>query len=188
MLGELLVTGAGRGSAVGSSGSRSSATQHAASPTRADTDIQSARRTELRQVQLRQVHRAMDSDQSGYIEAPELLLLGRARRATGQRSGEWTEAMNSRMMDQMDTTRDAKINADEFADFFEQRLGDESWQFEESIQQFMEVAAKCKKQQQPHADSSKRKTARPKPKAAQEEAAQEEVAQVEVAQEEVAHS
>ena len=47
---------------------------------------------------LRAVHKAMDLDNTGYIEAAELMLLGQARRKLGHKSGQWTEEQNQRLV------------------------------------------------------------------------------------------
>ena len=50
------------------------------------------------------VYREFDLDGSGEVGFDEMLALGKARRALGQKRGEWTEAMNERMMERMGVT------------------------------------------------------------------------------------
>ena len=92
---------------------------------------------------LRAVHQAMDDDETGYIEAPELMLLGQARKKTGKKNGEWTEVMNRNLMDRLDKTGDGKVNDKEFAQYFERVLPEDPADFMKTIDQFMAVANLC---------------------------------------------
>ena len=44
------------------------------------------------------------------VKQAELLELGQARRALGQKAGEWTEAQNNRLVGRMDTDGDGTIS------------------------------------------------------------------------------
>merc|ERR1711865_1268040 len=94
-----------------------------------------------RLAELKEVHTAMDVDSSGYIEAPELMLLGIARRTLGQKEGEWTKEMNQRMVDRMDINLDGKIGPKEFAKYFERVLPIDAADFAKTMKQFLAVAA-----------------------------------------------
>jgi len=93
---------------------------------------------------LRAVHQAMDDDETGYIEAPELMLLGQARRKFGHKSGDWTEVMNLNLMDRLDKTGDGKVESKEFAEYFDRVLPVEPEEFMKNVDQFMAVANHCK--------------------------------------------
>ena len=58
---------------------------------------------------LREVFRAFDIDNNGFITDNELLMLGKARRELGQKQGEWTKEMNASLMKRIDTDGDGKI-------------------------------------------------------------------------------
>ena len=47
-----------------------------------------------------------DLDSSGCIQSAELLALGKARRALGQRPGQWTEEKNTRLIHRINTSGD----------------------------------------------------------------------------------
>ena len=79
------------------------------------------------------MHKAVETDRSGHIEAAELSTLGQARRKVGQRKGEWTKGMNQRMVDRMDSSGDGKIGADEFAQHFDQVLSSDAAEFDATI-------------------------------------------------------
>jgi Ca2+-binding EF-hand superfamily protein len=96
-----------------------------------------------RLAKLEEVHTAMDVDESGYIEAPELMLLGIARRTLGQKE-EWTKEMNQRMVDRMDINLDGKIGPKEFAKYFERVLPIDAAEFAKTMKEFLAVAAEVK--------------------------------------------
>ena len=92
---------------------------------------------------LRQVHRAMDNNNSGYIEAAELMLLGQARRKLGQATGEWTAEANNALLKELDVTGDGHVETTEFVEYFNKALPQDSAEFNTVVGQFMEVAAYC---------------------------------------------
>jgi len=101
--------------------------------------------SQKRVADLEDVHRAFDIDNSGFIEAKELMLLGQARRKLGQKEGEWTEEMNQRMLDRMDSHGNGKVDRQEFAKYFERILPENAAEFVKTIQEFKSVAAECAK-------------------------------------------
>eukprot|EP00658_Telonema_sp_P-2_P078245 TRINITY_DN7287_c0_g1_i6.p1 TRINITY_DN7287_c0_g1~~TRINITY_DN7287_c0_g1_i6.p1 ORF type:complete len:465 (-),score=192.02 TRINITY_DN7287_c0_g1_i6:334-1728(-) len=96
-----------------------------------------------RQEALLKVFKEMDDDDSGYVEAAELLLLGQARRKLGHKQGEWTVEKNDKMVAKMDKNGDGHISAEEFAAHFETILPRGTKEFDWVIQQFMQVAGHC---------------------------------------------
>ena len=92
---------------------------------------------------LRQVHRAMDNNNSGYIEAAELMLLGQARRKLGQATGEWTAEANNALLKELDVTGDGHVETTEFVEYFNKALPQDSAEFNTVVGQFMQVAAYC---------------------------------------------
>ena len=106
------------------------------SPKANPVDVYANRREKL----LQEVHRAFDCDQSGHIEAPEMLLLGKMRRKLGHKQGEWTQEMNDRLVTKMDSGGDGKIAEGEFVAHFDKTLPSDMIEFETIVAQFMEVA------------------------------------------------
>ena len=81
-----------------------------------------------------------DIDSSGYIEAPDLLRLGKARRELGQKAGEWTTSMNNALIAKMDTYGDGKVGSPNFCQYFDNILPHDMEEFEAIIECFMQVA------------------------------------------------
>ena len=96
-----------------------------------------------RQELLGVVHKVMDADTSGYIEAAELMLLGQARRKLGHKKGEWTEEQNQTLVDKVDGSGTGRIIAADFAEHFDRILPGNREEFIQNIQQFMDVARLC---------------------------------------------
>jgi len=71
------------------------------------------------------VHKLFDIDNGGYIEAEELLALGKMRRSLGQKQGEWTKEMNDRFMAKLDSSGDGKLEMAEFSSYFNGQLPSE---------------------------------------------------------------
>lgn len=86
------------------------------------------------------VFKAFDINGDGTIGYDELLALGQARRKLGQKQGEWTPEMNRRMLSRMDNNGDGRVVAKEFVNFFDDLLPRPRPEFDENIQQFMQVA------------------------------------------------
>merc|ERR1711988_293235 len=93
-----------------------------------------------RRQRLQSVFGAFDLDRSGSIEVSELLELGRARRATGQRTGEWSPDRNRRLVQRLDTDGDGKVSEAEFVRHFSEALPYDESSFERVIEEFLEVA------------------------------------------------
>ena len=98
-----------------------------------------------RKYKLFQVFIEFDLDNSGEILTEELLELGKARRKLGQKSGEWTEEKNAKLVKKIDVNGDGMIAMSEFIDFFAEALPRNRGEFAEIVQQFMEVAASLRK-------------------------------------------
>jgi len=116
--------------------------------------------------QLVKVHTLMDDDGSGFIEAPEMLLLGKARRQLGHKQGEWNEAMNNKIVAKIDKDGDGKIHQTEFAEYFSGSLPQNKTDFKQAIQKFMAVAEHCR------SNSSKPSPSPKSPKQKEEDAFQ----------------
>ena len=93
---------------------------------------------------LQQVFNEFDLDGTGEIESTELLQLGQARRALGQKGGEWTEEKNARLVRKIDVNADGTVRGAEFCEFFEKSLTSDEMEFEDTVKQFMGVAAVCR--------------------------------------------
>ena len=65
---------------------------------------------EHRQRELAKVFQAFDLDKSGKIEPDELMILGQMRQELGHKERLWTEAMNAKLMSEMDTNGDGKAD------------------------------------------------------------------------------
>ena len=105
---------------------------------------------------LQQVFNEFDLDGTGEIESTELLQLGQARRALGQKGGEWTEEKNARLVRKIDVNADGTVRGAEFCEFFEKSLTSDEMEFEDTVKQFMTVASSCrtKKMRQPNRQSN----------------------------------
>ena len=75
-----------------------------------------------RRVALENCYREFDLDGSGAVGAEELLALGKARRKLGQVSGEWTEEMNTQMMQDMGANENGQVTMQDFVQFFDKKL------------------------------------------------------------------
>jgi len=95
----------------------------------------------LRTFMLDEVFNDFDIFGGGTVDAEELMILGQARRSTGQKSGTWTEEQNARLIKRMDTDGNGAIDKEEFATFFSESLPYDMEAFAEVIEQFKECAA-----------------------------------------------
>eukprot|EP00658_Telonema_sp_P-2_P057715 TRINITY_DN4612_c0_g1_i1.p1 TRINITY_DN4612_c0_g1~~TRINITY_DN4612_c0_g1_i1.p1 ORF type:complete len:1744 (+),score=612.88 TRINITY_DN4612_c0_g1_i1:27-5258(+) len=91
---------------------------------------------------LKDVFGKFDIDSSGFIGSDELLALGKARRSSGQKGGDWTEAQNRRLLSRIanDNGASGNISEKEFCQFFLDTLPTNKSEFETEINQFYEVA------------------------------------------------
>jgi len=94
-----------------------------------------------REAKLRAVFNQFDIDGGGWIEASELLALGKARRLAGHKHTVWNTVKNNTMINHMDTNHDGKADVDEFVKYFQERLPSERDVFDETMEQFMEAAS-----------------------------------------------
>ena len=67
-----------------------------------------------------------DLDESGAIEASELMALGIKRKELGQKERVWTSERNASLMQSMDKSEDGLIQREEFVQYFLDVLGVES--------------------------------------------------------------
>ena len=89
----------------------------------------------------RAVFHLFDLDNNNTIESEELMQLGAARRALGQKSGVWDEAANEKLVAKLGGSVDGKISGEKFVQYFAQQTKDLSTaEFEETIKQFKLVA------------------------------------------------
>ena len=79
-----------------------------------ETEDGDMRMGDYRVLMLEEVFDCFDVDGSGYIEAQELLELGRARRLLGQKERLWTIGKNEKLVRQLDTHGSGKVSKDEF--------------------------------------------------------------------------
>ena len=70
--------------------------------------------------------------------------LGKVRRALGQKSGDWTDEMNERLLGKTDKNGDGAMTSEEFSEFFELSLPYGATEFDRAVQKFMLVAETCR--------------------------------------------
>ena len=66
----------------------------------------------------------------GDVGFEELLTLGQTRRKLGQRGGEWTDAMNEKLMDRIGTDSRGNLPLDNFVKYFNETLPSDREAFE----------------------------------------------------------
>ena len=71
-------------------------------------------RKEHRTTSLQKVYTEFDLDGGGDVGSDEMLALGQARRALGQKSGEWTEANNEKLLRHMNADGEGNVTAESF--------------------------------------------------------------------------
>jgi len=108
---------------------------------------------------LAKVFDEFDLDGSSKVESNELFKLGTARRTLGQKTGKWSENSNERLITKMDKDGDGDIDREEFVTHFEQMLARERFEFDSTMEQFMQVAKACRKEKKAARDSEARKKA-----------------------------
>merc|ERR1712166_1409188 len=64
------------------------------------------------------------------------------------KQGEWTEAMNARLVKKMDLNSDGEVDDFEFAKHFEESLPRDEGKFNAIIKQFTKVANACKERKE----------------------------------------
>ena len=101
-----------------------------------------------RMQKLQQVFAVFDLDGGGTIECSELLELGKMRQELGQKSREWNEEKNSRLVKKMDENGDGVLSCTEFVQHFELALSRDSKEFDTTMKQFMGVAEACRRTKQ----------------------------------------
>lgn len=89
---------------------------------------------------LERVYNEFDLDGGGDVGADEIFELGKARRALGQRSGEWTEAHNERMLEKMGADPEGNVSMEKFVKYFNQLLPQDDDEFGKNIHQFSQCA------------------------------------------------
>ena len=89
-----------------------------------------------RKEQLRELFEMLDVDNTRFIEAAELMMLGQARRPLGHPSGAWTEDNNSRLISRIDVSGQGKIKMTEFVEHFDNVLPRPEVEFDEMIAKF----------------------------------------------------
>jgi len=94
---------------------------------------------------LQKVYREFDLDGGGDVGAEEMLELGQARRKLGQKSGEWTEEKNMKMMKEMGMDDAGNVSMENFVDFFVTKLQMSDREFDKNMDQFMACAQALKK-------------------------------------------
>ena len=90
------------------------------------------------------MYQEFDTDGGGDVESDELLKLGQARRRLGQKSGEWTNEMNKKLMHKIGMDRRGNLPVHNFVDFFDGSLPHDRAEFELIIEQFMACAKACR--------------------------------------------
>ena len=90
------------------------------------------------------VFKVFDLDESGAIESAELLQLGKMRRQLAQKSGDWDEAKNAKLVKKIDANADGTVSDSEFSEFFEKSLTKDAVEFDLIVRQFMQVAQVCR--------------------------------------------
>lgn len=87
------------------------------------------------------VFQAFDLDNSGYVEAEELQLLGQQRKTLGQKERVWTQERNAKLIAKMDISRDGLIDQEEFLVHFLEALEFENDEvFSQTMEDFLECA------------------------------------------------
>ena len=121
-------------------------------PSKPSTPAPSRDDKKERFAQLNAVFAVFDLDKSGVIESRELLQLGKMRRQLGQKTGDWSDEQNARLVKKMDVNRDGKTSDVEFSTHFEKSLTKDMKEFLVVIDQFMAVAKACRaaKKNAPH--------------------------------------
>merc|ERR1739848_953940 len=75
-----------------------------------------------RKQKLRELFRHFDLDAGGHVCDEEILELGQARRALGQKDGEWTPAKAQDMVNLMDPDHVGYIEEEEFVHYFHRKF------------------------------------------------------------------
>ena len=88
----------------------------------------------LRRASLASIFALFDLDGGGSIEVGELLLLGKARRESGQKETAWNDGKNLHMFGMVDEDGSGTVDIEEFIHYFpKKQQNDNSKQFEECV-------------------------------------------------------
>ena len=97
-------------------------------------DSLAAREDSLRRASLASIFALFDLDGGGSIEVGELLLLGKARRESGQKETAWNDGKNLHMFGMVDEDGSGTVDIEEFIHYFpKKQQNDNSKQFEECV-------------------------------------------------------
>ena len=69
--------------------------------------------------------------------------LGTARRTLGHKASAWTPEKNKRMVTKMDKDGDGGVDRDEFVNYLDETLPRDPTEFNNTMDQFLEVAIAC---------------------------------------------
>eukprot|EP00658_Telonema_sp_P-2_P080992 TRINITY_DN8177_c0_g2_i1.p1 TRINITY_DN8177_c0_g2~~TRINITY_DN8177_c0_g2_i1.p1 ORF type:complete len:502 (+),score=139.24 TRINITY_DN8177_c0_g2_i1:225-1730(+) len=105
-------------------------------------------RRKARDRKLMEVFALVELDESGSIEAGELLELGEARRRVQHKTGQWTTHENQRLVDKVDVDGDGTVSCEEFVAHFSESLPHDLDSFNREIQKFMDVAMMVRSRRQ----------------------------------------
>jgi len=98
-----------------------------------------------RKGKLARCFRIYDADQSGKVKKTDLLRLGKMRRELGQMPGQWSEAQNERLIQQIDRNRDGFIDESEYTTYYHEALPVDRIVFDEIIVAFLECGMELRR-------------------------------------------
>jgi len=98
-----------------------------------------------REAMLEILFEEFDGDRSGFVEAKELMQIGKARRELGQRDVPWTEKKTAALFEKIDADKDGKVDMGEFTAHFSASLPADREGFEAIFREFMFSAAYSKR-------------------------------------------
>ena len=107
---------------------------------------------------MHQVFDGFDIDGGGQIETSELMKLGTARRTLGHKSSAWTPEKNQRMVTRMDKDGDGGVDRNEFVNYLDETLPRDPTEFNNTMDQFLEVALACGKEKKQKREEAAAKT------------------------------
>ena len=107
----------------------------------------SSAQSETRTRKLKDIFYMFDLNGSGKIDRRELAELTKARRALGQKAGEWTQEQNQKLLSAIERNVDGTISAKEFIEYFSSSIDPEH--FDATMVAFSAVARSCSLQKLP---------------------------------------